>query len=85
MYWEEKRRMTLENFTTEFISQMNNTDCSYLMGMQIGQMFFLRLVIIVFAVNLIYNLLSKGLSLAYEYIKKKMRQKNESKDNSKHS
>lgn len=65
--------MGLENFTTTLIEQMNNTDCSYLMGMQIGQMYLIRLIIIIFAINIIYNLLSKGLSLAYEYLKQKVK------------
>lgn len=75
--------MVLENFTTTFMEQMNNTDCSYLMGMQIGQLYFIRLVIIVFAINFLYNLLSKGLSLAYNYLMKKYKLKTQKPGNPK--
>jgi hypothetical protein len=51
--------MSLGNFTTNFLAQVDNPACSYLVGGMIGQIWLIRFYIIAMVIMLAFKVIEK--------------------------
>ncbi len=66
----------LGNLTDNFLSQVDNPDCSYLTGMFIGSGITMRMILYIFIIGMGFKIVDKlALDPLINYIKQKIKRK----------